>query len=1185
MMETTISASGLDTFSNVDLALQNDGSFVVSWEGQHRGPLTQTISGQTFTTSNAILSVGAYVQRFDASGQPLAPPDLLASEAGQSFDLTERGVSAAASSSGTLVAYLSASSSTASPQQIMVKASDELFTTGQDKVNFNALTPEQTLAVRSLSSVSALYNALAGDDVITLPDDVNARNIAQVAGVPGVPVSFALNDKSFVFHGGAGADTFDFTKSKGLNGYTGGETLYIDGDTPAMGAIASAPYLNPTLDDTLILPGSPSDYTFKVKYDPGKTLVKTYTTVSQVTPNLPVSINTANIARVTFTNTSVPKPVSLDLNNLYAEMARLCGEVYGPLLTNTHGNEPLASGGGPDEDTKNVPDIEASTIQVGNRAIGRGWHEVSAMELALPPGSLDLQSVNGLRWSFSNGFYQAIGPTAVPGLFATTEANALVLSGVVNDKKSLAVIFRGTDEVNDYGDYLDFRTNHYAKFAPLVEALKVYLANNSNGVSQLLIGGHSLGGGIAQLFAKDVGSTVPNTKLFTFGSPGAEDLAKVPQVNFFQTGDLVANQLSKATQPNTILGAVAHVAAYAATVSAITTAIEVGNPGLALVGLQAARLVSMLQPKYRSGTDVPLGSDIFTATPFSAGILNKLFAEHSMGLLNSTNVVKPGYVELVDKLVAYSSDLVSPFSHSPMANAIASDAIISFKQAAQVGLGDGFGAGGSMVVEAGDRYDLGDRSGGNDVVVIGAGTTPHDIDGGPGAGNQLYLLGGIWFWQQNGSYYDLYKVGEDGVRNAGTFQRIQTVSLLGASFSTRASTASFADTVASNTEVSPGGNAVLSASAAATAAFNPASLVTHLDGTATTVQQLTPGSTTRVADNISDVAYAGPGVTSLTSSAAHALLAYGPDTTTVTVTGGRAIITSDGSPGGTVAIDTGSTASFVLGGVRAEMIRGHLVGATFEGGSGDSTVAYDGIKSDYTVVAQADGSDLVSSATAGIGNDRLVGINHVAFADHTLDLTYNQVSEPFASFAMTDVTANISSVTIGEDYNGPVSYLQKQLIYTGTDKIAIASSVPNAFLHGSVGDDALNASSGSNVLDGGPGSNFLVGAAGTDGGVDTFFVDGRGTSVTWSTVVNFHHGDAVTFWGFSDGMSTMPWTAVDGAKGYQGATIHSELAGAGTGVNASITFANIDLNDAQSKFTTSTGKVGNETYLQISYTG
>lgn len=78
-----------------------------------------------------------------------------------------------------------------------------------------------------------------------------------------------------------------------------------------------------------------------------------------------------------------------------------------------------------------------------------------------------------------------------------------------------------------------------------------------------------------------------------------------------------------------------------------------------------------------------------------------------------------------------------------------------------------------------------------------------------------------------------------------------------------------------------------------------------------------------------------------------------------------------------------------------------------------------------------------------------------------------------------------------------------------------------------------------------------------------------------------HHGDTVTFFGFVAGISTLPWTALDGTPGYQGATIHSELAGAGTGVNGSVTFAGVSLADALGRFTTTTGIVGGTSYLRI----
>ena len=190
-----------------------------------------------------------------------------------------------------------------------------------------------------------------------------------------------------------------------------------------------------------------------------------------------------------------------------------------------------------------------------------------------------------------------------------------------------------------------------------------------------------------------------------------------------------------------------------------------------------------------------------------------------------------------------------------------------------------------------------------------------------------------------------------------------------------------------------------------------------------------------------------------------------------------------------------------------------------------------------------------------------------------------------AAFSVTDTTIETSDGAAGETYSGPVASLRQQFIWSNPDGVAVASNVPDVFLHGGPGDDALTVVSGTNVLDGAGGSNFLVGAAGGDGGTDTFFVDGRGGSTTWSTVVNFHHGDSLAIWGFAPGVSTAPWTASGGAEGYKGATLHSELAGAGTGINESATLAGLSVADVGSKLTITTGNVGGQDYLNIAYTG
>ncbi len=141
---------------------------------------------------------------------------------------------------------------------------------------------------------------------------------------------------------------------------------------------------------------------------------------------------------------------------------------------------------------------------------------------------------------------------------------------------------------------------------------------------------------------------------------------------------------------------------------------------------------------------------------------------------------------------------------------------------------------------------------------------------------------------------------------------------------------------------------------------------------------------------------------------------------------------------------------------------------------------------------------------------------------------------------------------------------------------------PNTFLKGGAGDDALQVSGGSNVLDGG-GSNFFVGGGAADGGRDIFFVDASNGS-TWSTIVNFHPGDAVALFGFQErGNIEKLLDPAKGAAGYQGVTL-TAAAGLGPPAVAIVTFAGVSLADAQSKFILSTGNTGGVGYLYVAYT-
>lgn len=188
------------------------------------------------------------------------------------------------------------------------------------------------------------------------------------------------------------------------------------------------------------------------------------------------------------------------------------------------------------------------------------------------------------------------------------------------------------------------------------------------------------------------------------------------------------------------------------------------------------------------------------------------------------------------------------------------------------------------------------------------------------------------------------------------------------------------------------------------------------------------------------------------------------------------------------------------------------------------------------------------------------------------------LTSPNLRFNATDVTTSTSGSLAGTDYAGPVSYLQAEYAYTGSDSVVISANVANVFIHGGSAEEALAAKAGSNVLEGGTGSNWLVGATGTDGGTDTFFVDNRGGQATWDTLLNFHTGDSLTLWGFNATSGSMKFTDNQGTAGYQGETLQANL-GNGSGGSALVTFAGLSSTD--SHFSTSTGTTNGIAYLSV----
>ena len=181
-----------------------------------------------------------------------------------------------------------------------------------------------------------------------------------------------------------------------------------------------------------------------------------------------------------------------------------------------------------------------------------------------------------------------------------------------------------------------------------------------------------------------------------------------------------------------------------------------------------------------------------------------------------------------------------------------------------------------------------------------------------------------------------------------------------------------------------------------------------------------------------------------------------------------------------------------------------------------------------------------------------------------------------------DSTTGQATTAAVTAYVGPVPGLQWSYINVSPDNLNINAALPNAFLHSGSGNDAINVSAvgGTNVMDGGTGSNFLVGGTGP-GSADTFYVDDRIPAAdTWSTVVNFHAGDAATIFGLTQSGTTNTWIDAQGAAGYTGLTLHATAAGKPTASLSLAGFTTADL--ANGRLSTTFGTESDNTpYLYI----
>ena len=164
----------------------------------------------------------------------------------------------------------------------------------------------------------------------------------------------------------------------------------------------------------------------------------------------------------------------------------------------------------------------------------------------------------------------------------------------------------------------------------------------------------------------------------------------------------------------------------------------------------------------------------------------------------------------------------------------------------------------------------------------------------------------------------------------------------------------------------------------------------------------------------------------------------------------------------------------------------------------------------------------------------------MGFTDNTL--TTEELSSQVTPIAVFKSTGGTGGYALPDLFTGPASLgLKYQLIESAKNAVVTGSS-DNDFIKVSSEDSigkAVDAGAGADVIDGGVGSTFVTGGSGGD----TFFLDGRASGVSWSTITDFEAGnDKLTIWGFVKGVSSVDTSFAnfnsEGAAGYTGLTLH-----------------------------------------------
>jgi|GEM_PF-1080152 len=252
--------------------------------------------------------------------------------------------------------------------------------------------------------------------------------------------------------------------------------------------------------------------------------------------------------------------------------------------------------------------------------------------------------------------------------------------------------------------------------------------------------------------------------------------------------------------------------------------------------------------------------------------------------------------------------------------------------------------------------------------------------------------------------------------------------------------------------------------------------------------------------------------------------------------------------GAPVNLHTGS--SYTL--TDADVGRLIYVTATYIDGQGAPETVVSGFTSAIAAPATTYNTPISSIQSIGLSPDGQSLLIRVGDTTQSVPLG-SSISFNGTNVTTTELTNTITPVKAFTDnannsyklptaYSGPVGFLQYQLFDNSDGAVITAPLGTNDFIYlsstNTAANKATNGNGGQDVIAGGVGSSFIAGGTNHN---STFFLDGRASGVSWSTITDFNIGtDNLTIFGWNPNNSSLNTTnpIINGAVGFTGLTLY-----------------------------------------------